>query len=1397
MGDSISKRHEKLRQQQHANIDSWCGRAPVLDSKSLDSSMKKNTGFIKKCKTSMGQDNSTQLVREVKMLKLEKYVSEIVPAVAEGLQKCRTAGDFAAAIDIISALHSRFPLQFTVPLIKLVLKGLMPPILSALAAMSPEQREKEEQARLSRQKTLLRVVAEMYLNGLLWGIDSLPGGIDGLDAAAAFMLSYASPSANSSSAGSSKQVLAKVKEMVQQPGHCVLVGALQNLFLSDKEHHLSIVLATTFAKTFRADFAICKEDELSNSAAAIIPLLVDSHQSDPVVGQENCRRTGTILHDYLDSAVSHLENMHKTLTKMRRNNEERLFNKGIIHVDVKEKLEYHTKSFSRLSDNVQMLCEALDQEIPHFDDGADDENQLGIVFDDPAAADAARDAQAQSQWADEEERGFYEAVLDLQSELPPSMLAAAHKKSKSQKEADAKRLLPLSSTAVTPAAATNSETKGGSSLSESTSIDTSNVPETADESTEFEEINESDINFDVQPGSLVSDDVDDEGSESINALGVLEYQKFISQNRTNGGFVADLQAAPHASVDVDEATYSADVDSGIEGSSAPGDQLSQPSSPDTGKTAKSKPDSATAASTAKESTMTAVVKQQAGSSRVVTRTIAPMSFSNVLRSLTTFTSKEDADKAAVAFCYVNNQSNREALVRALVEVPRQQLYIIPYYARFIAILHRYFPEIGENVVDELKREFNWLVKQRFKNLTDVRLKNIKYIAELTKFKVAPLHVAYRCAKSMLEQFHVFNIEVLCALLEGCGRFLMAQPLTSARVSSLLEIIMRKRRALNLDERSSLLIENAYYACLPLQARKMVMTKYRTPYELYIRKLIYEDLTRSTVEFVCQKLRKLPWGTIQADDPQRVGHALVNCFTKIWKVKYSNVYIVTMILGALGRVHPWFRVAVVDAVLERVKLGLEHNLFTRNQRRITEARYIGEMFIYKIVDSKEVFELLYFMLRYGHSEPHPVPGRTCDADMSNDYFRIRLVCTLLSTCGQYISSRSAEDHRELEKYATYLQMYILAKEQPLPVDISYNVDTLFENALASVKQFGTWGEAAQAMATIVQAGEMQNSAKLPPSRTEEHMTPEMDILVETTLEDEVSVDVDASEYLDSRADSRDDDDKSGAGSKDEGEESFSDDVDAEEAAEMERIRAEDEEMEEARQQMEALEALLDQEEEDLLEREFNKLVLDSTELRKTERSNKLDVGIPMNLIGRSSTSQKTSVTNLSAINGDGLDDDDGVDDAMLLPSKADGEGDSAENYNAIRFSLLTGKKQKPVVRDVNIPLESQIARNLRQQEEMAMREKAHLKRIVLSYERREAEEEQRRHEQWLAIRKASRIATAAGTRTAPVVPGATFVNRTVHTTAHRRRQRASASSGQRREQNGRNEVIRTQIPDHFL
>ncbi|KAJ2789901.1 mRNA decay protein, partial [Coemansia guatemalensis] len=236
------------------------------------------------------------------------------------------------------------------------------------------------------------------------------------------------------------------------------------------------------------------------------------------------------------------------------------------------------------------------------------------------------------------------------------------------------------------------------------------------------------------------------------------------------------------------------------------------------------------------------VVQQSGPSISATQTLAPVSFADLRRRLPTLMTKDEVDQAAVDFCYVNNRNNRKALINVLVEAPRRQMFVIPLYSRFIATLHPYFPDIGEGVVEELTRDFGWLVRKRFKGLLDTRLKNVRYIAELTKFKVAPLHVSFRCAKVLLDQFHIQNIEVLCTLLDGCGRYLRAQPQTAARIVSLLEILMRKRRTLNLDDRAMLLIENACNACQLRRSRIVRPAKYRTPYERYIRKLMYEDLS---------------------------------------------------------------------------------------------------------------------------------------------------------------------------------------------------------------------------------------------------------------------------------------------------------------------------------------------------------------------------------------------------------------------------------------------------------------------------------------------------------------------------------------------------------------------------
>ncbi|KAJ2493855.1 mRNA decay protein [Coemansia sp. RSA 2050] len=1319
MDENTLKRRERLQALQRANLDSWRGRVPKLDSAGLDTNMKKNTGFIKKCKASMGQDSAAQLLREVNLLKLDKYVSEIVPATAEGLLRCKTSGDFQAAVDVVTALHARFPIQFTASLIRVLLKSLSPPVVASLAAMSPEQREREEQARLSRQKTLLRVVGEMYLSGLLWGIDSLPAGADGLDRATAFTLSHTVQSSGAGSSSSQGKFSAKVKDMVQQPGHCTMLGVLQNLFLSDKEHHLSIILATSFARVFRVEFALTEAEQLEDSACALDAIPPKEGAEEQVVGMESCKRIKAVLHDYLDSAVSHLETMNRTLAQMRRSANEKLFSKGIVHVDIKERIEKHTKSFGRLSESATMLCEALGRTPPHFDDSVSDESQLGIVFDGPGDSASSSASRQYKQWEDEEERSFYESILDLQAHLPPSMLTIRRKKPKGSADGDKDHQ---------PSAGL--DTNG----SDQPSTEVPVSPVDADKNAAaIDDINEDDISVDLRPESGDLDDADDDASEPNSALGLLEYQKYMSQRRF-GAEPADEQLLAsekpgHPAIsEFHNGNGELAASSGRDTSLEPLDADASKATPE-------------GAANGSEGTMTVV--RQTGSAWTATQTIAPMTFATILRRLPALTTKEGADQTALNFCYVNSKVNRAALIRALVEVPRRQQFLIPFYSRFIAVLHLYFPEIGDGVLEELSHEFHWLSKQRFKDLMDTRLKNIKYIAELTKFKVAPLHVSFRCAKITLEQFHAQNIEILCALLESCGRFLLAQPETSDRVSSLLTILMRKRRVLNLDDRTSLLIDNAYRACNPLQAQTEQAVKYRTPYERYIRKLVYEDLTRGTVDGVTLRLRKLPWDGLDSEDPQRVRHALVSCFSKIWKTKYSNVYLVTMVAGVLGRLHPWFRIAVVDAVMESIKLGLERNMFSHNQRRVAEARYIGEMLIYKFVDTKEVMDLLYLLLSFGHTTQYPVPGRSCEHDLSGDFFRIRLACTILSTCGQYI--RRAEDRLALERYGVYLQLYVLAKDQPLPVDIDYSVENVYESIFPNAKRYETWAEAARAMRELVQ-GQSAISGTMPAevAATEE---PVLDVPMPADVDDSPAIDADVDLV-----------DASGVVSV---QSPVSDDTSDNESGEYD---------EESR--LEALEALLEKEEEDQLECEFNRLMLDSVDTRKTERASKLDMSIPMNLLGRTPTLQ----TIASAERITKPDEADQASDGTVATT----DEQPADEQGAMKFALLMGKKQRPMVREVNIPIESEIAKKIRLQEETILREKAELKRFVLNYERREAEEEQRQYErerERLLLTMRNRVSGNSNASTsidsmyrqspARAVPGAIYINRPPATTSRQR------------------------------
>jgi hypothetical protein len=77
---------------------------------------------------------------------------------------------------VISAFHRRFPTTFTPTLVS-ALSGLLAPTPKAqLAGLTPELREKDDAARITRQRPVLRVCSELALVGIIRDGPNRSGG---------------------------------------------------------------------------------------------------------------------------------------------------------------------------------------------------------------------------------------------------------------------------------------------------------------------------------------------------------------------------------------------------------------------------------------------------------------------------------------------------------------------------------------------------------------------------------------------------------------------------------------------------------------------------------------------------------------------------------------------------------------------------------------------------------------------------------------------------------------------------------------------------------------------------------------------------------------------------------------------------------------------------------------------------------------------------------------------------------------------------------------------------------------------------------------------------------------------------------------------------------------------
>ncbi|PVH86017.1 ARM repeat-containing protein [Cadophora sp. DSE1049] len=1116
------KRKRELRE---LNSRAWNGEKGVYEvNKSLDSSLKKNTAFIKRLRTAVSAATLSTFLQEIRTLSLHKYLSEIISACYEGLCKLKSPGEIEAGVEIVSALHQRFgPTEFTEFLGWLVGKGLATPEKSILKSLAAEAREKEEKERITRQRVLLRVVTELWLVGVLRTLDDVSRPDD------------ASRGKESLSGASGKAADVKAKATSAGKGggaEPFPLEVLKDLLGHDREH-ANLPLLVIFVKAFGWDILGVKEAGSEGRKTVAADGATKEANSDgdgddesdedgpvevasddpPLASPELQERFRNILKRYFEDVKAHLLRDQKALSKQARKDAEAYVKSGQVFEDRQANYEKVVKAQERLIANAQVLAEAIGGEMPDLKDSEDNSGAanggIGLV---KTGEYLRGEGDGAGIWEDEEERRFYENLVDLKGKVPGMLLEDGKKKKVDTDEQVGKKIDPADAVAA-----------------------------------------------DANSQSTKEDDM----STAI-------------ANKTIGAQVDAL-----------------------------------------------------------------------------------------LARLPDLTSKDLIDQAAIDFCFLNSKASRNRLVKAVQEIPKGRSDLLPSYSRLVATLGKYMPDVTKGLVDHLDQEFRSLQRRKEKEfLGQARLGNIRYLAELTKFGVVPEHVIFHCLKVSLDDFSRMNIEIICNLLENCGRYLLRNPETSPRMASFLETLKRKKSVQHIGQQERMLIENAVYYVDP-PVRAAIQQKERTPIDLFIRKLVYLDMNTRNYTKILKQIKKLHW------EETEVVAILEKVFSKPGKVKYGNIHLLAILASALYRYYQDFVITVIDNVMESIVLGLEQNDFKFNQRRIAEVKYLGELYNYRMVDHPVIFDTLYRILTFGHGGP-PVLGRVNPFDMPDDFFRIRLVATILESCGVYFN-RGASG-KKLDYFLSFLQYYIYTKD-PLPMDIEFIVQDVFALTRPQWKLASNIEEASKAFQLAM---------------AQDQKTSGMDKVLEAEAEadDSDSSDDEMGDIglppAEVDGDSESDDEVDATANGDNGDNAQSaPGTDSEEESIV--VTREEEEV--------------DPEDEADFDRELAKLMAESLDSRKHERKPTFDVPLPMR--------RKENAPNPGIPGNESWTDDSTSGNA---------------NAGTMAFSLLTKRGNRQQTRTVALPSDSNFAIAMKTKQAADREEQKRIKDLVLNYEIREGEEQ---------------------------------------------------------------------------
>lgn len=230
---------------------------------------------------------------------------------------------------------------------------LQVPTKQHLATLTAEQKEKEESARIIKQRTYLKIACELWLVGVLRsvqdGVATLSslnvGGVETHRDTVAGLIGGNSPTPS----GTKKPTTATKKD---EGGFIYKI--LYDMLNYDMENHINLPLVASFLKSYgQVMLDIVPRKQRAAAEQHGEETVVHQKDTESIITPDIHAMLLSLFESYYKSVASHLTKMHKAIKKMERRNNEILFARGELSEENKQRFEKATKAYEKHLNHTQ------------------------------------------------------------------------------------------------------------------------------------------------------------------------------------------------------------------------------------------------------------------------------------------------------------------------------------------------------------------------------------------------------------------------------------------------------------------------------------------------------------------------------------------------------------------------------------------------------------------------------------------------------------------------------------------------------------------------------------------------------------------------------------------------------------------------------------------------------------------------------------------------------------------------------------------------------------------------------------------------------------------------------------------------------------------------------------